>query len=301
MINIRANLPLLVGGMAFLALSVSCDIQNISNMPENPDNEKVTTQKAKSGVLYKLSFDQTTASYSTRIPAGLEIPEGTDKFILRNYEKVKRTITMDGNGYINITTEWPDGHADMNMPVEWYRRMSHLRPAAGEGYDHVVRSEMSDGFIRYFSKDGKVLHEYALDEAHFKIDPALVRERLKSLHEGKGISEQVSQNLAALQQQGINFRQLNANYAELSHPAEEGSEIIHQKQLLDLRLGRVIRSFDIRSDGRVLNREYMHYKETNSLPVLRNSLTERFGERNGKWVMTDRTVVSRENIEIFVH
>jgi hypothetical protein len=120
MTPIRTNPILLLAGVVFLSLSsISCDVQKISNSTEIANAETSNMQKSKpSLLLYRLTYDQTTASFSTRVPAGPKIAEGEETLMLKDYERVQKSITIDNSGSISIVTEWLEGNAGMNMPEE---------------------------------------------------------------------------------------------------------------------------------------------------------------------------------------
>lgn len=289
-------------GIVFSLFIVGCNVQEslhpfsseIQLSESAPD--KIEVQKASAGILYKISYIQSTATFSTRKPAALKTDKNSD-FVLNGFDKIKETITIDNAGNVSVINEWLDGSADINMPIELYNRVANIQPAYQE--DPVVRSEMAHGSIKFYSKSGKVAHEYAVDASTMKVD---THDFIKALRNNRvnETASRIANNLDNLQRNGISFEQVNDRYAELSSPVEFNGEIIQQRQLLDLHLGRVIASFDMGADGKMLGREFLKYSNSDVFPVMRNSMSESYGESDGKWMIKHRTTIVRDNIEISV-
>ncbi|MEX0845548.1 MAG: hypothetical protein WD022_09700, partial [Balneolaceae bacterium] len=195
--------------LTLFLFNTSCDLHNTSNPFDNAHtqrgpNELIAHENNPNSVLYQLSYDQTTVSYDANVTSDSEKSK-SDKFKLESYERVKKTITIDKDGFLHTTTVWLDGNADITMPVELYRSTIHIRPAQDNSYKPVVRSEMGNGYIRYFAKDGTILHEYKIDNSDFRVDPKQFRDMIKTTRQEKNNSQRISANLQALQQQGAKF------------------------------------------------------------------------------------------------
>jgi hypothetical protein len=262
----------------------------------------LTSQKADAGVIYKISYDLVTAEFIPDVLARANnAKQKGDGFVLDNYERVRQSVTIDDNGNLRIVTEWPDGDADMNMPAEVYHRTAHLMPAPAHDYKPVAKSEMANGFIRYYSAGGEILREYAVDESQFRVESNRIRELLAESRKPLDINERISQVLSSLNKHGGVVRRVNHRYAEISATKAIPAGVIHQKQVVDLTLGVVVRSEERGPGNRLLNREFMNYAKTDNIPVLKNSVIENYGERNGSWGLSSRKIINRDNFELFVN
>ena len=289
-------------GMIFSLFFINCDVQESFHSTEVQLSErvpeKIEVQKASAGILYMVSYDQSTATYSTRKPAALKADKTSD-FVLKGYDKVRKTMTIDINGEVSITTEWLNGNADINMPLDLYNRVSDIQPALQE--DPVVRSEMANGLIKYYSKSGEVKHEYPIKDEMLRINPEDFINNIRLARQKKDTDSRIEYNLDNLRQNGIQFDQLNKRFAQLFHSVEIKGEVIEQKQVLDLSLGKVIASYDMKPDGKLLRREFLKYNDSDALPILQNSMSESYGERDGQWKVINRNTIIRDNIQIAVN
>lgn len=265
---------------------------------ENTDNMGADTE-----VRIQISYDQVTRSYSTLWPEAMvgEIAtkQSGDTHLLSHYENIHEQITIDQNGYMLVEVTWLDGHADVTMPPEVYERTKNIRPVHGQGHNPVVRSEMKNGYLRYYGSNNQVLYEYEVDAEAMRIDSELLDEIAGQFDVDP--DARIANNIAMLQQQGINYNLEGSHTAVYTHLNEIDPGISESVFYLDLSIGKVTRSADIAQNGKVQNLDFMNYKVAGGMPVMQHNTTLNFGERNGEWVLTDYTLVNRDNIRANIY
>ncbi len=298
--KIESSLSVLI----LFIFGIGCDVSNtFEPIGESGTDlqETVELKKTPVTVLYQLSFEETKTIYSTRKPAGLEKPQ-PNKFTLTGYERTHKSVTIDQKGFLHITTEWLDGSADINMPLEVWKRTSDIRPAPPHNYKPIAKSQIGNGYIRYFAQDGGLINEYKIDASALKVNPQEFNSMLSNTREQKNDTARVADNLERLQNRNVNFERIGKHFAEIASYVENDSKVVRQKQILDLRIGRAIKSFDYRADGKIQNWDVMDYAQKDGIPVLRNSISEIFADdENNNWSLATRTVINRKNIELYIN
>ncbi len=97
----------------------SCDTmltndQNDLNFEGVKPTEIIDNLNIQTDILYMVSYEQITFSFSTRMPE--RISDSSNRYVLKNHERVRETHIIDDNGYVHIITEWLDDNADETIP-----------------------------------------------------------------------------------------------------------------------------------------------------------------------------------------
>lgn len=279
-----------------LFVCISCQNSNPPSMLADSIGEETGSNKLKAGAIYQLSYIQTTFSYSTPSFSNPSKEKRSVGNTLQRYEKVKETILIDNRGFISIEKDWLDGSAGMNMPSELYARAAAVAPQKDRRKKPVVRSVMSNGTIRFYSSDGNVVETIAYNRKHFKVDPVSFRRNLKSQQSEQGIKNA----LQGLEHRQVVFHAASPHFATLTRPVFRNGQQMEQKEIMDLRLGRIVRSFDILPNGKISQRAVMNYERAAGQPILEQKVTEILGEFIGNWIVKSRTLVNRDQIEVII-
>lgn len=294
---------LLFGLLVFsLNLMSGCDGIGISNK----DASVNTTIKMdfNAEFRYMVGYDQKTWSFTTLWPTGmvgsLLKESSNDDWLLDRYELIREKIAFDADGRMYTQNEWLDGDADHTLPLSIYEQYKDFMPTHGDGHDPVVKSLFGGGQLRYITKSGKTAYSYPIDPNAFRIDPAVLEELLKQSQNQSGASERRADISARLQSQGISFRELDSNHLVYSTSLNDGMGIGKTQFTIDTRTGQVVHAVDFREDGNIDSIALFQYKTVNGIPVMEHSNTIQYGMRNGQWIITGRTLVNRENIQVFI-
>lgn len=288
--------------MTFIILLSGCDPGGLMNSTSRPDHTNV--ESVLTNARYKLSYDQKTWSFSAQWPSSMVGTLGkegsSDQLLLDSYENVREIYAFDDQGWMTSTRSWLEGNADQNIPNELYEKVKDIMPTHGDGHDPVVRSVLSGNTMRYFKRSGKLASETQVDARAFKIDPTLL-DSLASLNQNaSNVQSRIAGFIANKQSSSFNLRTINDRYVEFTQPANHDPEVNRVRKVLDLKTGNVVRSADLRMDGNVVSETMFRFVEVKGHSVMQHSRTTYYGERNGQWVMTSRTVTDRENIDISI-
>lgn len=285
-------------------ISTGCDsVQFNNDKKSNLDGiesiAKSNGLNINSDVLYMVTYNQTEVNLSTRMPERVE--NTTSKFVLKSYQNTNQTVVVDRRGYIHTFTEWIDGSADDVIPKEVKRHFSSIMPATGNLEEQVVRSEVTNGFIRYFSDSGKVLHEYAVDQEQFRIHPSELNTLLGSLKSSNAREENISKNLQKLENRGVHFEKVGNKLARFSETIGNDRNVVRSDFLMDLEIGKVVSTTDYGPSGLVYGRGIMKYEKINQVPVMKYMMSENYSEKDGSMQVSDRTIINRSNINLHLN
>lgn len=288
--------------MSFVILLSGCDPGGLMNSTSRPDHTNV--ESVLTNARYKLSYDQKTWSFSTQWPSSMVGTLGkegsTDQLLLDSYENVREIVAFDDKGLMTSTRSWLEGNADQTLPDDLYNKVKDIMPTHGDGHDPVVRSVLSGNTMRYYSRSGKLVSETQVDARAFQIDPTLLDSLANMQQNTNNVQSRVARYLASLQSSGMNLRTINDRYVEFTQNAQNDPEVVKVRNVLDVKTGDIVRSADLRMDGKVLSETLFRFVAVKGQSVMQHSRTTHYGERNGQWVMTHRTVTDRQNIDISI-
>lgn len=69
-----------------------------------------------------------------------------------DYENVHEVTAYNSDGYMQMSRKYLEGNADLAMPEDLYEDVKDEMPAPESDYDPVVRSELSDGTLTYYTR-----------------------------------------------------------------------------------------------------------------------------------------------------
>lgn len=276
----------------------------VASETQDQSNPEEQSQLAPN-IKLQVSYDQKTMTFKQHWPsdlvAGKAKSETTSNERMLNYENVHEIVTYDQNGYLHISRTYLEGNADLAMPENLYKDVKDDMPAHSSDYDPVVRSELGDGTLTYYTKSGKVAYQTNVDKEKLRIDPAILDSLQEASQSTSETENRIAENLAALKEQNIDFKQLSNRNVLLEIQAKSGTDdkdIANYKKIVDLSINRVIRSAIVRKDGRYANLSLMNYKKVSGHPVMASSETLYFGMVNGKWGVKTRTIRNRKDINV---
>ncbi|MCH2450693.1 MAG: hypothetical protein MK198_11175 [Gracilimonas sp.] len=273
------------------------------NNPLESSNEELSIEGLNINVKYAESYDQTEITYSRIWPKG--ISTGFDKAkstsggeLMVDYERTHEIIAYDEEGYMSSVSEFLEGDGEMNMPEAVYENLKDQMPARSVDHDPLVRTEMIDGQLNYYSKSGKLMNSYPVNRELYKIDPAL----LDSLKFGNSdTNESVQSNIQALENAGIVFNRIGDRYIEYEKVASSinrADGIAKEQYVLNLQNGNIILYATYNPSGDLLALNRSNFKEVNGISILNNEEQFTFGEINNSWGIIQRRTITRENIKI---
>ena len=246
-------------------------------------------------VRYEVAYDQTTRTFSEYWPEELVAAgkTGGDSEYLVHYEAVHEVTSFDEDGYLSQSYHYLEGNADTRLPTDVIEEFADVMPAS-EG-DPVVRFEMEGGQMRFYNASGEVVHAVSYDPEAFRMDPALL-DSMKALQQEADVSGRVARSVAALEREGIAFRELEGHGALVESEVEDVEGIGRVRQVLDLRIGQPAQVTYFREDGRIDSIEMRTYEVVGGLPVMAQSVTYDYGLVGGEWAVAYRTEVERTAI-----
>lgn len=256
-------------------------------------------------VKYAESYDQTTITYSRHWPSSIStglaktVSDGEGE-IMVDYERVHEIVAFDEDGYMSTSIEFLEGDSEMNMPESAYEELSEVMPAKASDYNPVTRIIIDDGKISQYGKNGDLLFELPIDKESYRIDPKLLN-AAEATSQSQNAHSAVQGNIAYLNSIGINHSIIGEFYAKYETKAagldlEDG---VDKKQYVrDLRNGNLLVYAEINSDGKYLNIIESRYTDIEGASILSSESYYTFGDINGKWGISERSVMTRENIKI---
>jgi len=292
---------LLVVGLIFTA----CDSNNsIISGKGSPGQEQPVNGKFSPDVALQVSYNQKTMTFSRYWPDGVIARKaksgagGNERML--DYENVHEVVAYDQDGYMHMSRKYVEGNADLTMPEDLYEDVKDEMPAHASDYDPVVRSELGDGTLTYYTQSGKVAYQMNVDKEKLRIDPATLDSLKQAAGDTSGTDNKVAERLGRLQKQGISFKKLNSRDILLDSQArpDDEEDVAAYKEVIDLAINRPIRSAVVRKDGKLESLSLMHYKKVSGYPVMASSETLHYGMRNGKWSVKTRTIRNRTNINV---
>lgn len=254
-------------------------------------------------VKYAESYDQTEITYSRIWPEG--ISAGFDKSkstsggeLLVDYERTNEVLAYDEEGYMSSVTEFLEGDGEMNMPEDTYNKLKSTMPAKSADYDPVARIVLQDGVSKSYTKSGKLKYESTYNPEEFKVDPSLLEVLKTNQEDSSDVEQSVQSNIEALKQEDIQFDLLDDYYAKYTLPETQRTKVSGYQVVKDLRNGHIVAEAVMRDDGKYQSVSFNKYKEVKGMSVLSYKEKYSYGDLNGKWEITQRTVTHRQNINI---
>lgn len=294
-----------IGLLVILVLIISgCDRGNIASVSNDVQPESIFRGDIPN-IRYQVSYDQEYLYFSNlwpqdKVASLMSADESDYHWLLEHYEATHEMYGFDENGDMISTSEYLEGgDADTPIPPEIVAEVMEIAPAPGEEQIPIVKTEMRDGFIRYFSKNGSLINEYEYDPSEYRIDPAYLDSLAIFLEEPEDPSARVSQVLEELRNEGVAFKE-DANGLYIMYEQNViGDQWAASEQLwLEKATGNIIRSVDLTPDGKVLSDTWLSYKTIGGISLKEHSYTLNYGELDGEWRLLGRSVINRNNISI---
>ncbi|MCP9292258.1 hypothetical protein [Gracilimonas sediminicola] len=286
-----------------IVLTYAC--KQVNSPFEEASQQGQTIEGLNINVKYAEVYDQTEITYSRLWPqgisAGLNKSQSNGGELLVDYEKTREIIAYDEEGYMTSITEFLEGDGEMNMPEEAYNQHKATMPAKSADHDPVVKTEVKDGKVRSYTKSGKLKYESTYDPEEFWVDPASLELLVSATTDTSDVEQSIQSNIESLANDGISFSIVDEFYAKynIKSPVEAQENGLAAYQLLmDLRNGNIIGSAILRSDGEYESVSFNMYKNVGNTQMLAYSEKYDYGVINGKWGITQRTVMHRENIKV---
>ncbi len=280
-----------------------------SNNPFSPEKSEptVTVDDLNISMKYAESYDETSMYFSRRWPK--KITEGFAKTmveggeIMLDYERTRKTIAYDEEGYLYTFTEFLEGDTRMNMPESIHEIVKHKKPAEDINKDPIVRIEFSKGILKHIGKSGKIISQHSFNPEDFRLDDESL-ERLDSLNnESSGNNEHVSNSINQLHASGLQYEIINDVYADIteSNVTEKSSDISKYKYRIDLRTGNKIEEVAYDIQNRPVTYKISNFINVNGRQVLQRKLFYEYGMLNDNWEIVERKVVTRINHQIITN
>jgi hypothetical protein len=254
-------------------------------------------------VKYAESYDQTEITYSRIWPRG--ISAGFDKSkstsggeLLVDYERTREVVAYDEEGYMSSVTEFLEGDGEMNMPEQTYKKLKSTMPAKSADYDPIVKIVLQNGVSKSYARSGKLKYENNYNPEEFRVEPALLDVLKTNQEDTSDVELSVQSNIETLEQDGIQFELIDDYYAKYTLPATHQKNVSGLQVVKDLRTGNIVAEAVIRDDGKYQSVSFNKYKGVKGLSVLSYKEKYTYGNLNGKWEITQRTVTHRQNINV---
>ncbi len=295
--------------LAVLLLVNGCDSPGsvLTEGNNTSDTEQPEGAILSPDIVFQVSYDQKTMTFRPFWPGDMVAGSAKgksrsgDSERMIDYENVHEVTAYDLDGYMQMSREYLEGNADLTMPEDLYEDVKDEMPAPESGYDPVVRSELSNGTLTYYSRSGEVAYQFGVNEEELRIAPATLDSLRQASQNTSGTENKAAQNLAALEKQNVSFKKLDDRHILLERKAKPGVDdegVAGFKEVLDLSINRAVRSAVLREDGTYQSLTLMNYQKVSGYPVMANSETLHFGMVNGEWGVKERTVRNRNNIEV---
>jgi hypothetical protein len=248
-----------------------------------------------------ISYDQTTTSFETLWPSemvagfGKRAPETNE--LMTSYEIVRETIAYDEDGYLTLESVFTEGHADMMMPADLYEDVKDEMPAPDEDHDPIVRKTIQGSRMTYYGASGNVVFETTIDPERMRLSE---QERNAS-GDTTGATERVATRMREMEAAGVDAQQWGPHHAILAleaSPEDAANGVGGYRRVVDLRYGMAIRSAVIDQQGRYEFLTLRTIEPVNGYPVAMHTEHYTFGEINGNWGVTTRTIESRSNVRV---
>lgn len=286
-----------------IVLTYAC--KQVNSSFEEDSQQAQTIEGLNINVKYAESYDQTEMTFSRLWPKGIAAGLGkqstTGGELLVDYERTREVLAFDEEGYMSSISEFLEGDGEMNMPEEAYNKHKATMPARSADHDPVVKTVMQDGTTKSYSKSGKLKYESTYDPEEFRVDPALLDLLETAAADTSDVEQSIQNNKEGLTNDGISFNIVDGFYAEyeISSSVEAQENGVPAYQLLqDLRTGDIVSSAVLRADGEYDSITFNRFKVVENTSILVYSEEFTFGNINGKWGVTQRSVMHRQNIKV---
>jgi hypothetical protein len=293
----------------FLALAVVIAGCTSIDAPVGTDDNGVKSfEDLNINVKYAESYDQTTVTFSRHWPNSISTSlaknvEGGGELMI-DYERVHEVIAFDEDGYMSSTLEFLEGDSEMGMPESVYEQVKAEMPAKDPSDNPVAKIVMTDGLMRQYGKDGTIKSEFPIDKEALRIDPEWLEVLRDSTSDEGNTQNTIKNNIRVLEDSGIKYSVVNGFYAKYEMPpSPEGvaDGVSKQEYVRDLRNGNIISYAELNAKGEYLNVTESRYSTIEGIPVLKHEVYYTFGNVNGHWGISERSVMTRENIQIIIN
>lgn len=295
-----ARCILLVGALAIIITSCT----KVESPFSVEESDVKSFEDLNINVKYAESYDQTETTFSRHWPesisAGFSKATSDGGELLVDYEKTKHVLAFDEDGYMSMTTEFIEGDGEMNMPESIYNSLKADIPANGSDYDPVVRTELKEGALKYFSKSGELVFEQPLNKDDYWINPEDL-DALNNDPDSSDTSQSIEGNLKRLEFSGLSFNRFGEHHVGYEREATlEDAElgIAKHQYLMDLRNGNINVYATVKADGNYYSITRSSFANVNGNNVLSSEEYFHFGEINNSWDVITRRKMTRQNIQI---
>lgn len=286
-----------------IVLSFACK-QATSSFETSED--EVSIEELSINVKYAESYDQTVTTFSRLWPEGVSAEFGKGKAssggeLLVDYERTREILAFDENGYMSTVSEFLEGDGEMNMPEEAFNEFKSSMPARSNDYDPVVKTVMEGGKTFMYGKSGKLKYQFDYDPKDYKASVDELDSLKAWQDQNQDTENSIKRTLKSLNQEGINFDRVGDFHVTYNLEAELDEQ---EKGLLvyqytdDLRTGLTAQLVVLRTDGNYESIVRSKYQIIDNVPMLALETRYSFGDVNGKWGITYRQRMTRENIKL---
>lgn len=257
-------------------------------------------------VKYAESYDQTTITYSRHWPSSIStglaktVSDGEGE-IMVDYERVHEIVAFDEDGYMSTSIEFLEGDSEMNMPESIYNSLKGEMPANGSDYDPVIRTELKEGTLRYFSKSGKLVFEQQLNKDDYWINPEDLDALNNNGPDSTSTNQSIEGNLKKLELSGISFNRIGEYHVGYEREATQediGLGIAKHKYLMDLRNGNINIYASVMPNGNYYSITRSSFATVQGTSILASEEYFHYGEINNSWDVITRRKMTRQNIQI---
>ena len=297
--------------IAFISV-LSCAL-----LAQGCENKSITSELGEVGetdiaqlapnVRVQMSYDQKQMSFTPFWPSDVVASKakqvsGNTEFMV-GYENTHEIVAFDEQGYVYTKSKYLEGNADVHMPQDLYDEVKDNMPAPASDYNPIAGYEVGNGTLTYYAESGEIISQHDMDMERTRLAPDLLQELIESRSE-TSVDKKIEKNKEALKKLGLNFREVSNTHILLSQQVEAdgaSSSIAEYQELIDLRIGRPVRTAIKNAEGLYESFTQLSYKVVDGFPVVENTEEVKFGMHDGEWTTLRRTITNRSNIKLRIN